>query len=94
MKTSLLTSAVLCGLVTTRSLLARRVAGMQRPIGGLVGWFVAGVVTVPTSLIGYFASRHVLPELWYAVLTHNTFPLGTWEASPQAAAVSSGLPPR
>jgi LmbE family N-acetylglucosaminyl deacetylase len=83
MKTSLLTVALACGLVTTIALLARRGRRVPVRVAGLAGWFVAGLVTVPAILTGYFAARGVLPQLRYAVLTHNLVPgLGTWQENP------------
>jgi LmbE family N-acetylglucosaminyl deacetylase len=83
MKTSLLTVALLCGLVPTLVLLARRGWRVPARVAALAGWFVAGAATVPAILAGFFAWRGALPQLRYAVFTHNIVPgLGTWQESP------------
>ncbi len=83
MKTSLLSTAALIASVTTLALALRRGWRPGPRLAVLAAWFVAGAVTVPGILFAYFSARGALPEMLYAVFTHNVVPgLGTWQAHP------------
>lgn len=75
MKTTLLALALLCAGLSAL-VLWRRNGGALRAgavLGG-IGGGLAGMLIVPVSIVGYFAARHAVGELYYGVIGHNIMP--------------------
>jgi hypothetical protein len=80
MKTTLLLLALT--LAACVLLVLRRVVWGESPRPGLwksCALTVAGMMVVPGVLVALFAAWHALPQMYYAVIQHNTVPgLGKW----------------